>query len=44
MDKAFPSVPEVVREAVIVIAGAALAALVISMFPSFKAWVKKSWE
>lgn len=44
MDKAIPSIPEVVREAVIVLAGAALAAAVVSMFPSFKAWVKKSWE
>lgn len=44
MSKAIPTVPEVVREAVIVIAGAALAAAVVSMFPSFKAWVKKAWE
>lgn len=39
-----PSVPEVVREAIIVVAGAALAALVVSQFPAFKTWVKKSWE
>lgn len=42
--KAIPTVPEIVREALIVVAGAALAAFVVSQFPQFKAWVKKSWE
>lgn len=44
MNKALPTVPEIVREAVIVIAGAALAAAVVSMLPGFKAWMKKAWE
>lgn len=39
-----PGVPEVVREALIVIAGAALAAFVVSRFPKFKQWVKDSWQ
>lgn len=44
MNKVIPTAPEIIREALIVVAGAALAALAVSMFPSFKAWVKKSWE
>lgn len=33
----------IAREAVIVIAGATLAAFVISKFPALKAWIKESW-
>lgn len=39
-----PSVPEVGREAIIVIAGALLAALIMSQFPAVRAWIKKQWE
>lgn len=39
-----PTVPEVSREAIIVIAGALLAALVMSQFPGVRAWIKKQWE
>lgn len=42
--KAIPTAPEVIREALIVIAGAALAALVMSQLPGVKAWIKKAWE
>lgn len=38
-----PSAPEVAREAIIVLGGAVLAAVVISMFPSLKAWMKAQW-
>ncbi len=41
--KAIPSGAEVLREAIIVIAGAALAAAIVSQFPQFKEWVKKAW-
>lgn len=39
-----PSTAEVAREAVIVIAGAALAALVVGYFPEFKRWIKDQWK
>ncbi len=38
-----PSVPEIGREAIIVIAGALLAALVMSQFPRVRAWIKEQW-
>lgn len=41
--KILPSIPEVSREALIVIAGALLAALVMSQFPAVRAWIKKQW-
>ncbi len=41
--KIIPSVSEVAREAVIVVAGAALAALVVGYLPGFKAWLKQQW-
>ena len=34
----------IATEAVIVIAGATLAALVMELFPDFKAWLKKRWS
>lgn len=42
--KLLPTGPAVVREAVTVIAGALLAAAVMSQFPSIKAWIKRQWE
>lgn len=42
--KVIPTAPEVIREALIVIAGAALAAMVMSQLPGVKAWIKKAWE
>lgn len=35
-----PSVPEISREALTLIAGAILAALIMSRFPQLKAWIK----
>jgi hypothetical protein len=42
--KLLPTGPAVVREALTVIAGAALAALVMYQFPAVKVWIKKAWE
>ncbi len=41
--KIIPTVPEISREALIVIAGALLAALVMSQFPAVRAWIKQQW-
>lgn len=38
-----PSIPEVGREAVIVLAGALLAALVIGQLPGVREWIAKQW-
>ena len=42
--KIIPSLPEVSREALIVIGGALLAALVMSQFPAVRAWIKEQWK
>lgn len=39
-----PTLPEIGREAIIVLAGAVLAALVIGQFPGVKAWIKEQWQ
>ena len=39
-----PDGKTIVREAVTVIAGAVLAALVIGRLPGLKAWIKQQWE
>lgn len=39
-----PRPAEIVREAVIVVGGAVLAAWVIGQFPSLKAWIKEQWQ
>lgn len=39
-----PTLPEIGREALIVLAGALLAALIIGQFPGAKAWIKRQWE
>lgn len=38
-----PSSNEVIRETLIVLAGAVGAALLIGMMPGIKAWMKKQW-
>lgn len=38
-----PSLPEVAREAVIVLGGAILAAAIVGMFPQLKEWMKAQW-
>jgi predicted secreted protein len=39
-----PTAPELAREALIVIGGALLAAVVMSQFPGVKAWIKEQWS
>jgi hypothetical protein len=39
-----PKGGDVVREAITVVAGALLAALIISRFPQAKAWIKQQWS
>lgn len=39
-----PIVRDIGREAVIVLAGAVLAALVIGQLPALKAWIKEQWQ
>lgn len=41
--KIIPTVPELGREALIVIGGALIAAVVMSQFPALKAWIKQQW-
>lgn len=42
--KALPTLPEVTREACIVLAGAVLAAFVIGRFPALRDWIKDQWD
>lgn len=44
MKSIVPSVPEIGREALIIIGGAVLAALVVSQFPALQAWIKTQWN
>lgn len=44
LKKIIPSVPEIARETLIVIAGAVVAAAVVGMLPSLRAWMKKQWD
>jgi hypothetical protein len=37
-------VPQIGREAVIVLGGALLAALILRQLPGVKAWIKDSWS
>lgn len=39
-----PTGKAVIHEAFVVIAGALLAAAVVSQLPMLKAWIKKQWE
>lgn len=42
--KILPTAPEVAREALIVVGGAILAALIVGQLPAVKAWIKRQWE
>lgn len=42
MGAIIPTAPEVLREAVIVLAGVVIAALVLRAFPPLRVWVKES--
>ena len=44
MPKWMPSVPEVAREALIVVAGAVVAAAVIGAWPELREWIKRQWD
>lgn len=39
-----PDAPSVVRECLVVIAGAVLAAAIVGQFPKLKAWIKDQWQ
>lgn len=43
MKAMIPTSPEIIREALIVIGGALLAALVVGQFPQLKDWIKAQW-
>lgn len=38
-----PSIQEIGREAVIVLGGAILAALIVGQFPALRDWIKTQW-
>lgn len=44
LKKIIPSVPEVARETLIVIAGAVVAAALVGMMPRLREWMKKQWD
>lgn len=39
-----PSLPEVGREALVVLAGALLAALIVGQLPPVRDWMRKQWD
>ena len=43
MAKFIPGPPEVMREALIVVAGAILAAFIVGQIPSLKSWLREQW-
>lgn len=43
MKAVVPTWKEVGREALIVVGGAILAAVIISQFPAVRAWINKQW-
>lgn len=42
--KILPTAPEIAREALIVVGGAILAALIVGQMPAVKAWIKRQWD
>lgn len=42
--KVIPPASAIGREALIVVGGAILAALIIGRFPGVKAWIRRQWE
>lgn len=44
MSKLFPTGPDVIREALIVIGGAIIAAAVIGQVPALRDWIKLQWQ
>lgn len=43
MKNIIPTAPEVGREALIVLGGAILAAIVVGQFPTLRDWMKSQW-
>lgn len=41
--KIIPAPAEIAREAIIVLGGAVLAALVVGQFPALRAWIAQAW-
>lgn len=41
--KALPTVPEVAREALIVLGGAIIAAAIVGKLPALRDWIKAQW-
>lgn len=41
--KILPTAPEVAREALIVVGGALLAALIVGRLPALRDWIKRQW-
>lgn len=39
-----PTVPEIAREALIVVGGALLAALIVGQVPAVRQWIKDQWR
>lgn len=44
MKGAIPSGPEIVREAIVVVGGALLAAWVIGQIPQLRNWMRAQWQ
>jgi hypothetical protein len=44
MPKWMPTAPEIAREALIVLGGALLAALIVGQFPPLREWIKDNWS
>lgn len=42
--KIIPSIPEIGREALIVVGGAILAALIVGNIPALRDWIKLQWQ
>jgi Flp pilus assembly pilin Flp len=41
--KILPTAPQIAREALIVLGGAIVAALIVGQLPGVKAWIKSQW-
>ena len=44
MKNIVPTFPQVAREALVVIGGALLAALIMSQMPGVRAWIRAQWQ
>lgn len=44
MKNIIPTLPEIGREAIIVLSGALIAALIVGRVPSLGVWIRKQWQ